>query len=78
MVQLSIRLNAGLRDRIRRAARQEGTTVQSFVIEALDRALAEHSDDRLRAARRRLGAAIESGAYADYIASIDDPDLRTE
>jgi uncharacterized protein (DUF1778 family) len=81
VVQLSIRLDPELRERVRLAARRRGTTVQEFVVSALDRALSGPSSDdtpQLAEARRRLAAAIDSGAYSEYVEGIDDPELRTE
>jgi uncharacterized protein (DUF1778 family) len=81
MVQLSVRMDPALRDHLRRAARKEGRTLQEFVVAALTEALDQRGDAdrvRLRDARDRLATALASGAYADYVESIDDPDLRTE
>lgn len=80
-VQLSIRVEDAFRQRLRRAAADENRTLQDFVHAALADALEQRATTeraRLQSIRDELGAALRSGAYADYVAAIDDPDLRTE
>jgi hypothetical protein len=77
-VQLSVRLPPRLRHDIAQVAKQRGQSVTAFVIESLEDAVdaAQNPIAGLAARmtaefRSRLGRAVESGAYADAAAEID-------
>lgn len=83
LVQLAVRLPTSLRRAARAAAELDGISLQDLVrdalIDALDRRvsatrqLAEHMTADLLV---RVREALDLDGYAEYVASIDDPDLR--
>lgn len=78
---MAVRVEPALRDRVRAAAARRGVTMQDFVTEALEVSLdrsRQEATKTLERARHELARALEDGAYREYVASIDDPDLRTE
>lgn len=78
---MAVRVETALRDRVRAAAARRGVTMQDFVTDALevslDRNRAEATETLARA-RAALARALQDGTYAEYVALVDDPDLRTE
>ena len=78
---MAVRVEPALRDRVRAAAARRGVTMQDFVTEAIEVSLDRSRSEGTRVleqARQELARALQDGAYSEYVASIDDPDLRTE
>jgi len=77
-VQLSVRLPEGLRAAVAEVAASRHQSLTAFVIETLERTVREASDPFARLAtelarqiRVALGAAVDSGAYAEAAANVD-------
>jgi predicted transcriptional regulator len=77
-VQISFRVDPQLREDLAAVARQRRQSVTAFVTEVLEAAVRTEQDPFAHLAagmterfRRRLGEAVESGAYADAAAEVD-------
>ncbi|CAN5817956.1 hypothetical protein BH24ACT3_BH24ACT3_12500 [soil metagenome] len=78
-LQISVRVPADLRRAVKQRAVDEGTTVQSFVEQALRSAVAKPERSADPGVRRLVRNLIDSGAYAEEVRRIgeEDPDLAT-
>lgn len=78
-LQISVRVPPELRQAVRKRAFDEGTTVQSFVEQALRCAVAEPGRVTHPRVRQLVRDLVESGAYASETRRIgvDDPELAT-